>query len=135
MCAKARVVIKRENGNIFLWNAGNGDFEGVGREICYELQDLLNEYTVNELVRMISEIKFMNKNDLSDNELEFGFDASELNKFIKGEIAWINDKFHDYHYEYVIDIYNQRLLAKGIAKQVVLSFDDIKNGRKVHKVN
>jgi hypothetical protein len=134
MTIKSRVVIKRQDGNICLWNAMNGGFDGVGREVCYELEDLLRTHTIDELMEMVNRVEIVDANELSDNELVMGFDVCELTRFIKGDYAWINDKFKDYHYEYIIDVYNQVLLGRGGEKQVKLSFEDIKKGVRIHKV-
>lgn len=123
MGTSSRIVIKRKRSNdVFLWQRWDGYLEGVGADLCKQLQQLLEKYSISELQDMVENI-------------QEGTEIFETDKIIDMFTNLINVKFEECDqvlYEYVIDLENKFLTAVFDYTKITLPFGFIKQGITFH---
>lgn len=128
---RTRVVLKRNVGeDIVLW-VKDGGLGYAGREICYALRDMLENFSIDDIIGMVESIVMTNKEEYSDMEIAYGFDLGDLDRLIYGHVDWFNDTSSDVDTMYVIDVYNEVVFCKGVKKHeafTVLTLDGICKG-------
>lgn len=134
MRQSSRIIIKRQTQNdIYLWKKSEGYFETSGREICYEVYNLIVEYTSKQLQQMVENIKLVDEDYFGEYQQNEGFDINDLTIFIEGDLEWFMDK-RKVQFEYTIDVYNQIVIGEEIGeKRIMLTFDEIRNKMNFYK--
>ncbi len=119
MGTHSRIVIKRRQSNdIFLWQHWDGYLDGVGNSLCEQIKILLEKYSIQELLQMVENI----------NEGQDVFETSMLEDVFTNKVNIQFNDCQDIQYEYIIDLENQKLLAKhGEYTVLKLNFEMIKN--------
>jgi len=133
MGTRARFVIKRKKSDLYLWVARDGYIDAFGRDVWYSVNDLINEFTDEELVELVESITVLDDSEFSDTEKKYGFDGLDLVKLVKGETHWFNDYCDDFHFEYILDVYGKSLVVNDVneEKRFSLTFDEIKKSVKL----
>lgn len=97
MCTRSRITIKRQTKeDIYLWQHCDGYIEGVGKDLCKVMLELLHKFSFNKLNYMVEEIE----------EGEDTFKTNMLVDIFEGNTLVNFNESDDFEYEYVIDIQN-----------------------------
>lgn len=123
------IVISTNTTSIYLWQHFDGYLEGVGKDLCKELQRILTKYSIAELKEMCNNIKPGNTT----------FKTSMLENVFTGSVqVEFSDPYMESLYEYVIDLDDQILSAEFDSEYdnvvLELSFDMIKNGQNFNHI-
>jgi len=136
MRTRARLVIKRRKSDIYLRVERDGFIDAFGRDVWYSVSDLINEFSYEQLIKLVEGITMLDDSEFSDMEREYGFDGLDLVKLVKGDTHWFNNYCDDINYEYILDVYEKSLRVNKVneEKYISLTFDEIKKGVKLHKI-
>lgn len=79
------IIYRRSKPLIYLWNPWDGDFSGVGNDLCKQIKLLLEKYTVEEIQVMLDAL------DVSEGKDDQRFDPETLMSFIEGKTTYGNN--------------------------------------------
>ena len=123
MGTHSRIVIKRKRGgNLNFWQHFDGYLEGVGKELCDVIRELLVEFSTEELVIMSNHMAC----EVVDGDSKF--ETSMLKDILIGKSKAICDNCHNFEYEYVVDLHKECLTAQHGDVLVKLPFVCVKSG-------
>ena len=94
MGTRSRIVIRRTRFDIYLWQHWDGYLEGVGADLCAQMKQLLEKYTIEQLEEMMENIE----------EGTEEFSTEKLCDMVAGKVNVTFDHCDDIQYAYVIDM-------------------------------
>lgn len=125
MGTRSRLIIRRRNrSHIYLWMHWDGYFSGQGTTLCKQMQQLLANYSREELNELVDALQ------LEDTEYYQSFSGEHLSAFLEGTKVFANDTCDDVEYEYILDCAKGYLSGISLNNDIIftLTFPQLQNG-------
>jgi hypothetical protein len=128
------LIVRKHKPNIHLWMHWDGYWNGVGDDICNQLKELLEKYSMETILEMVNAL------DLEDDEDGQDFNPKDLIAFLEGTTDYLNDTCNDVEYEYTLNFDHQIFYGRGYDREYEkkvnrvnrsVSFEQIRSGIKI----